>query len=239
LWPTAALVTFFVGLTGRTWYLDAHGLLTEAPGCGCFGNLVQRTPAEAFWQDLLLMVPALILAFLAFETLGRPRFRLAVVLLVTAAGTFFAWKAPDLPLDNLATRLRPGAEIADFCAGSSDGNTQVCMNAILPETQGRHLIVMTDLANPTFLGGIESLNEFVWQDDVPQLWVLSSATEEENFKFRFSQGAAFDVLETPEPVLRPLYRTLPRSFLMEGGTVVETWSGLPPLDQFSPADPNS
>ena len=32
-------------------------------GCGCFGNLVQRTPAEAFWQDLLLLVPPLLLAF--------------------------------------------------------------------------------------------------------------------------------------------------------------------------------
>lgn len=233
LWPSAALVAFFVFLTGRTWYLDSKGLLPEAAGCGCFGNLVQRTPAEAFWQDLLLMVPALLLAFLAMEKGRRPVLRVAVVALVTVAGTVFAWKAPELPLDELATRLKPGAKITDFCAGSAEGDTQVCMNAILPETQGRHLVVLTDLGNETFLGSIESLNELVWSGNGPHLWVLSSASEEEMFEFKFSHGAAFDVLETPEPVMSPLYRTLPRSFLMEDGTVLETWSGLPPTEELT------
>ena len=66
--PTALLVVAFLALNGRAWYLDAHGLRNEAASCGCFGNLVDRTPAEAFWQDLLLLVPPLLLAFL-----GRPR----------------------------------------------------------------------------------------------------------------------------------------------------------------------
>lgn len=230
LWPTAALVAFFVFLTGRTWYLDTKGLLPEAAGCGCFGNLVQRTPAEAFWQDLLLMVPALLLAFLATGR-GLPKLRLAMVALVTLAGTVFAWKAPELPIDDLATTLKPGAEIADFCAGSAEEGTQTCMNAILPETQGRHVIVLADLEDPAFLSGIEQLNEFVWTESTPELWVLAAAEAEELFQFRFTHGASFDVLETPEPIMSPLYRTLPRSFLMEDGRVLQTWSGLPPLDE--------
>src|SRR5215218_7729998 len=60
--PAALLVAFFVFLTGRAWWLSAHGL-REAESCGCFGNLVQRTPAQAFWQDTLLLVPALLLSF--------------------------------------------------------------------------------------------------------------------------------------------------------------------------------
>ena len=237
LWPSAALVAFFVFLTGRTWYLDSKGLLPEAAGCGCFGNLVQRTPAEAFWQDLLLMVPALLLAFLASERGGRPTIRALLVLLVTVAGTAFAWKAPELPLDDLATRLKPGAEVSDFCAGSAEEGTQVCMDAILLDTKGRHLIVMTDLENEAFLGGLESLNELAWSGAGPQLWVLSSAEGDEKFQFQFSHSAAFEILETPEPLMAPLYRTLPRSFLMEDGKVLQTWSGLPPTDTFLSESP--
>ena len=59
LWPSAALVVFFLFLTGRTYWQDLQGTLPDdAASCGCFGNLVERTPAEAFWQDMLLMVPA-------------------------------------------------------------------------------------------------------------------------------------------------------------------------------------
>ena len=49
--PATLLVAFFLFLTGRSWWLAAHGLRTDAASCGCFGNLVQRTPAEAFRQD--------------------------------------------------------------------------------------------------------------------------------------------------------------------------------------------
>src|SRR6185436_3309203 len=103
--PAALLVAFFVFLTGRAWWMSAHGL-REAESCGCFGNLVQRTPAEAFWQDLLLLVPALLLAFVARSRSARlPTARLAAALAASIAVALFAWKAPELPLDNLATRL--------------------------------------------------------------------------------------------------------------------------------------
>ena len=39
---------------------------------------------------------------------------------------------------------------------------------------------------------------------------------------------AFDLHEAPAAMLRPLYRALPRSFLLDGGVVIETWAGLPP-----------
>src|SRR5919106_3344861 len=50
--PAALLVAFFVSLTGRAWWLAAHGLRDEAASCGGFRNLVQRTPAQAVLQDL-------------------------------------------------------------------------------------------------------------------------------------------------------------------------------------------
>jgi uncharacterized membrane protein YphA (DoxX/SURF4 family) len=68
--PATLLVAFFLFLTGRAWWLSAHGLRDAAASCGCFGNLVQRTPAEAFWQDLLLLVPPLVLAFVGRGSRG-------------------------------------------------------------------------------------------------------------------------------------------------------------------------
>src|SRR5436305_3358464 len=56
--PSALLVAFFLSLTGRAYWLAAPGVAPDAAGCGCFGNLVQRSPAAAFCQDLLPLLPA-------------------------------------------------------------------------------------------------------------------------------------------------------------------------------------
>lgn len=42
--PATLLVLFFVFLTGRSWWRAEHGLADPSGGCGCFGNLVERTP---------------------------------------------------------------------------------------------------------------------------------------------------------------------------------------------------
>ena len=231
LWPTAALVAFFLFLTGRSYWRFVGGEVSDEAGCGCFGNLVERTPAEAFWQDLLLMVPALLLAFLARDKgTATPRWRLGIVGVATAAVVLLAWKAPDLPLDNLATRLKPGIDPIALCAGSADDGSRVCMDAVLPEmAEGEHVVVMADLDEG--LGEhVTALNEYHWAASGPTLWVLTSADNEQLFGFRFSYGPSFEVREAPAALLRPLYRTLPRSFLVEGGRVVETYSGMPPLD---------
>lgn len=245
LWPTAALVVFFLFLTGRTYWQDLNGTLAEdAAGCGCFGNLVERTPAEAFWQDLLLMVPALLLAFVARRAEPAwphseepPRRRLGLAGLLTAATLLLAWKAPDLPLDDLATRLKPGVDPLALCAGSAGDGSSVCMDDILPElAEGEHLVVLADLADDSFGEDVDRLNEYHWAGSGPRLWVATAASEEELFTFRFTRGPAFTIRETPAALLAPLYRTLPRSFLVSQGRVAETWNGLPPLQQWDIPD---
>ena len=61
--PTGLLIVLFLFLTGRSYWRFLNGI-EESAACGCFGNLVERTPSEAFWQDLLLLVPAFVLACL-------------------------------------------------------------------------------------------------------------------------------------------------------------------------------
>lgn len=226
LGPSALLVAFFLFLTGRAYYRDLRGIATEEEaGCGCFGNLVERTPAEAFWQDLALMVPALALAFLGRRAAdGVPWIRLAVVGVLTVGLLAFARAAPDLPLDNLATRLKPDLVIHEICSG--DGDSRLCLFTIVPELEeGEHWLVIADLDED--LGkAVDSLNQHVF--DGGRMWVLSSATPDENRTFFWSYGPAFEIREAPPTFLNPLYRTLPRSFRVEDGVVVETVSGLPP-----------
>jgi uncharacterized membrane protein YphA (DoxX/SURF4 family) len=226
--PAALLVAFFVFLTGRTWWMSSHGL-REAESCGCFGNLVQRTPAQAFWQDLLLLVPALLLSFVGrppqYRSAGFPRIRTALVAAATIAVAVFAWKAPELPLDDIATRLSPGVEVEEICAGATED--AVCLDTVAPELkQGSHLVVMADLEDPALGKAVAGLNKI--KDEGGDVWVLSASPSEQHRAFFWRFGPAFQVVETPEPLLRPLYRRLPRSFRVEDGRVTETFAGLPP-----------
>lgn len=238
--PTALLTLFFLGLNTRAWWLDARGLREDAAGCGCFGNLVDRTPAEALVQDLLILGVPTLLVFLGRPRVGRrfPPLRTALVLLAALAVPLFAWKAPELPLDDLATRLKPGVEIAALCSGRED--TRICLDTLVPElTVGEHLVVLTTLDDETFLAAVDRFSDYALAagtaaaegDGAPPLWVLAPGTEEEHRAFFWSHGPAFELREVPQTVLAPLYRRLPRSFRVEGGTVTETWSGLPPLPE--------
>ncbi|HWM91043.1 MAG TPA: DoxX family protein [Thermoanaerobaculia bacterium] len=223
--PAALLVTFFLFLTGRAWWMSAHGL-REAESCGCFGNLVQRTPAQAFWQDLLLLVPALLLSFTGRDRTARfPTGRAALVAAATVAVALFAWKAPELPLDDLATRLSPGVEVEEICAGA--GEDAVCLDTVAPGLkQGKHLVVLADLEDEALGKTVKGLNRIADQGE--GVWVLSASPSEQHQAFFWRFGPTFKVLETPEPLLRPLYRRLPRSFRVEDGRVIETYAGLPP-----------
>lgn len=232
--PAVLLVAFFVALTGRAWWLAAHGLRDEAASCGCFGNLVQRTPAQAFWQDLALLVPPLLLAFLGRDRRPPlfPRARTAVAFLAALAVVIFAWKAPALPLDDLATRLRPGVKIAGICAGS--GEQRTCLDSIVPELgAGQHLVVIANLEDAALTKSIDALNAYAGNAGNPRLWVLAAVTPEQNRAFFWKWGPRFEIRETPSELLRPLYRRLPRAFLVKDGRVVRTFGGMPPLAQLA------
>lgn len=102
---TSFLVVFFVFLTGRNYWLVAQGLRDPDASCGCFGSLVNRTPAEAFWQDLLLLVPPLVLAFWGRTAGALPRKRLTVAFALSLGITLFVWQNPDLYLTELAAQV--------------------------------------------------------------------------------------------------------------------------------------
>lgn len=225
--PAALLVAFFLFLTGRAYWDFAHGIVREDESCGCFGNLVERTPAEAFWQDVFLLVPGLALAFLGRTGKAFPRVRFAVVAALTLVGVAFAVKSPDLPLDDLATRLKPGKLVGEICTGQDED--RICMTHLVPQLQeGEALVLLADLEDPALGAAVDALNAYVLGGASPQLYVLSAATDDARHRFFWEWGPAFEIHEAPPALLRPLYRRLPRSFRIEAGEVVETFAGFPP-----------
>jgi uncharacterized membrane protein YphA (DoxX/SURF4 family) len=232
LLPTAALVVFFLFLTGRAYWRFEHGLIDETEACGCFGNLLDRSPKEAFWQDLWLLALPLGLALVGRgdKESGPARGRVMLVAGLTVAGLLFASMAPELPLDDLATRLRPGVEIGDLCAGSDENPEQLCLDALVSDLEsGSHWVILSDLEEPSLLQALPRLNEWSVSGAGESLWILTAAPEEAVATFQWTQAPAFPVQEAPYAMLRPLYRRLPRSFLVEDGEVMATVSDLPPV----------
>jgi len=226
LLPASALTAFFLILTGRHYWNYLQGVVDDSVSCGCFGNLVLRTPAEAFWQDLFLLVPALLLAFVGRAEEEFPFKRVGATAIVTVLGVLVAWQAPGLPLDDLATRLRPGSRVVDLCSGRDEA--RLCIDLLIPELeQGQHWVVLADVADPVFGEAVEGLNAWALAQEGMKLWVLTDATPDEQYAFFWQWGPVFEVREAPHALLRPLYRRLPRSFMVRDGEVIETWSALP------------
>lgn len=230
LGSTGLLVAFFLFLNGRAYWRFAQGVETDGEACGCFGNLLERTPEEAFWQDFALLVPALILASLSVVSRHPVGKRVALALVLAAGAVVFAWFSPQLPVDDFATRLHPDVEVSSLCTGS--GEERLCLPTLIPElSEGRHFVVMADLQDEDFGSAVEELNRYWLDGSGPRLWVLAAATPEASQTFFWQYGPSFEIHETPPGLLRPLYRSLPRSFLVTNGTVEETYDGLPPLPE--------
>lgn len=221
---TSALVAFFLFLTGRSWWRWSRGELDEDAACGCFGTLVERTPAEAFAQDLLLLLPALVLLWLLWKWSPKGLWRWLAPALAVVAGAF-AVAAPDLPLDDLATRLRPGVRFDDLCAGGDEPAERACIDLLVPElAAGDHWVVMSDLDNPELVESVGKLNQALI--DGTSVWLLTPDEQPAIQTFLFTAGPSFPVREVPATLLRPFYRTLPRSFRIVDGVVTETQVGV-------------
>lgn len=230
--PAAGLCLFFY-LTGRAYVTYLQGARDPAAACGCFGNLVERTPSAAFWSDLLLLGPPLLLAFLGRPPgLPFPRLRMEIVAAAVLLVLGFTWKAPDLPLDHLATRLRRGTQIETLCVGQGENRT--CIDHLAPElTEGRHLVILADLQDREFRYAVPRLSDLASSNAGVSLTVLTTAEAEAIKTFQWDLGPTFEIRHAPARLVRPLYRRTPRTALVEDGRVIRTYDGLPPSEDFT------
>jgi uncharacterized membrane protein YphA (DoxX/SURF4 family) len=228
------LVVGFLFLTGRAYFHYLRGDAPAVHSCGCFGNLVDRSPVAAFWQDVAMLVPPLVLAWLAPRPAGLPppRVRWAAVAASAVAAVGVGIAAPSLPFDGIATRLHVGDDVKEICTSAGDGKQ--CLASVVPDLAGgSHVVALVDLGDPAMRASVPDWNVYAADARGPRLWVLSTSDKNEIATFCLTAGAACPLMSGPPTLLRPLYRRLPRSFRVEDGKVTEIWDGLPPLRSLS------
>ena len=150
---TALLSGFFIYLTGRNYWLVSQGLRDPDASCGCFGSLVERTPAEAFWQDLLLLgIPLLILLWAGPRFSRLPRFRSGVSATAGLLAVVVMLRSPGFTA--AADAMRFGQDVTDhsFKAMAApvlvDGKEDESATVYFSESRASFLIVSARFEAP-------------------------------------------------------------------------------------------
>lgn len=190
----------------------------EGASCGCFGQLIERTPGQAVVEDLVFV------GLSALAWFGRPvaqgiTARAVVVSLAGLLGVGAALWSPSLPLDDYATGLAPGMTVA-----------ATHLDETIPALDdGRHFVVLLDRGDPAAPGLVAHLNaRLKLPGGKTRVWGIAEENAQLAAAFVWSAGPAFEVRSASPRMLRTLYRTLPRCALIDDGHVLRTWSGLPP-----------
>ncbi|MFZ1730241.1 MAG: MauE/DoxX family redox-associated membrane protein [Bacteroidota bacterium] len=210
---TIAMLIFFIGIT---LYGMAVGL---GESCGCFGNLVHRGPEQVIIEDALMII-ALIFASVVIwsrQSTLQP-WRIAVVVAAAAiAGSVTAF-SPYLPVDDFVTQLRPGAH---FTAWPVDGLYGKDLN------KGTHVVFLFTVESDKIGLEVEKMSEIAQQEKVKSAVGLIIDGTEHLTTLMFEYAASFPVAAIEPRFARPLYRALPRVFILRNGVVTHTWSELP------------
>jgi uncharacterized membrane protein YphA (DoxX/SURF4 family) len=210
----AMLLVFFIGLEG--WGLTQG----RTESCGCFGAAVQRTPLQVIFEDLGFLA----LAALAWAGLGgwraRGRWAGATVAAAAVLSLGAAVASPRLPIDGLVTTLRPGRTVADLG-----------LAARLPDAgQGVTLVALLDLTDSSAKDAAADLNALAAAPGAPKVVALTPSTEEEHAAFLWEAYPSFPIVPVERPLLKPLFRRLPRYFLVRDGRVARVFEGSRPPD---------
>lgn len=210
------MLLFFIGITlyGMSIGLGAN--------CGCFGNLVHRGPEQVIIEDALMIVA---LVFAAIVLWSRPmrgvKWRMAVTVGGAALAAAVTWLSPQLPVDDFVTQLRPGAH---FSAWPVDGLYGKDLN------KGTHVVFLFTIHGERVEADVQRMNAIAQEENVHSAVGLIIDGTEHLTTLMFEYAAAFPVAAVEPRFARPLYRRLPRVFILHEGKVIFTWSELPTPD---------
>ncbi|UCF67020.1 MAG: hypothetical protein JSV80_14740 [Acidobacteriota bacterium] len=191
----------------------------DPSSCGCFGNLVQQSPGQHLLANTLFVALSL-LAWRAKRRGPMAAAQKAIPLLGLIAAALFTASAPRLPIDDWpgVTRLVPGAQVSELK-----------IDEVIPELQdGTQLVLLIDRADEKTRAEISRVNE---QLALPltevEVFGLAEDDEELEAEFFWTAGPAFDVRGAPYGLLKPLYRSMPRAFLVQSGRIEHVWNEIP------------
>lgn len=207
------LLLFFIGITV---YGMSIGLGED---CGCFGNLYHRGPEMVILEDTLMIIG---LVFVVVVLWNRQQEHIAGRVTVTlatgmAAAAITAF-SPYIPADNLVTQLHPGSS---FSTWPVDGLYGKDLNS------GTHVVFLFTVTSENIGAQVQSMNTVAQtMEDASVVGLIIDGTEHLT-TLMFEYAAAFPVAALEPRFARPLYRTLPRTFILKDGVVTHTWSELP------------
>jgi len=210
---TIALLLFFIGIT-------AYGMsIGLGENCGCFGNLVHRGPEQVIIEDTIMII-ALVFSVVVLwhHRLERRGVRMATVIGTGAAVAALTAFSPHVPADDYITQLHPGASFTTWPVDGLYGKNL---------TTGRHLVFLFTVDAEDIGSQVEQMNTLAQAaGDVSTVGLIIDGTEHLT-SLMFEYAAAFPIGAVEPRFARPLYRTLPRVFILDNGTVTHTWSELP------------
>jgi len=142
------------------------------------------------------------------------RARVLIVLACGIAAVVFEIASPALPIDDYVTTLRPGRKVEELDLGLEEGEPR--------------MVALIDIKSDRIRETTSALNALASQPGVPKEVAFASAGEQERGAFFWNHGPLFELREAPAASMRPLYRKLPRFFLVGGGRVLRVWNDRPP-----------
>ncbi|MBW1989934.1 MAG: hypothetical protein JRI97_10370 [Deltaproteobacteria bacterium] len=223
LWGTAALLLVFIGVTGWAWAGDG------VDDCGCFGELLKRTPGQALAEDLVLL--AIAAAALMLHRPGKPRlqrFRASVTVLFALAGLVLPW------VFGLSFSALPRGR-----AGEAPplGRVAILQGPEVDLSSGRWLLEIMDTGCDHCAEAVMPLNMVHQEPSMPRVAALSVNEPGAVEDFIARTGAEFPILKVArEDYLRLLGDgEIPRYILAAEGTIVSVWDGeLPGFEELAP-----
>jgi len=129
----------------------------------------------------------------------------------------------SLPFDDLATQLKPGAH---FTTWPVEGLYEDI-------NEDRRVVFLFSIEQEGISEDIERMNTIAQDEDIPSTLGLITDGSEQLTTLMFQYGAAFPTGALEPRFARNLYRTLPRTFILENGYVQATWSKIPTLKEVS------
>jgi uncharacterized membrane protein YphA (DoxX/SURF4 family) len=208
-----AMLLFFIGIT---WYGMSIGL---GENCGCFGNLLHRGPEQVIIEDALMIV-ALVFSTVVLwsHTATRIAWRLGASLGLAAVAALLTAFHPHLPVDDFVTQLKPGARFATWPVDGLYGRD---LNT------GTHVVFLFTVQRERVGADVQQMNAIAQDEDVRSAIGLIIDGTEHLTTLMFEHAASFPVAAIEPRFARPLYRRLPRVFVLHEGVVTHTWSELP------------
>jgi len=220
LWPRLIILSgiilmlLFIAVTVYAW------MQGTASTCGCFGNLVNRSPEEVLVEDTFFLIMLLFaLPVLWYSRQEAPVWKPVITAGGGVLAIFLLVFHMALPVDDISTNLKPGAV---FNSWPVEG-LHVNMN------DGRYLIVLFTLETGSDGNVIERINALTEDENLPTVIALTIDGPETLGPLSFSSGLAAQPGAIEPRFARSLYRELPRTFLLDSGEVKFVWNGIPPV----------